>query len=269
MELRLQKNQDIYSFLIKELTNEAYRLMNQEFGYIFNNTNVKIYVETISDSMLLYHECVECENMLTKEQILTNIKRYENTHAGTSMYVTNDDYFINDTYQIRAIKLVFYKPGVTNLLLHYLYNLPLFIEYMKYSVRHEIGHMIELLSCIGKSYEEMDTRRQVIQNAQVSHFRKWDNIRNNDCIDRMYEYYAMPQEQLANKYANVDVNRLINYNRILCNDVDCGTVINIDGYSMNHPPLPPEQQQRRSNMTPFDKMISKIPKFKPSTNNVY
>ena len=96
MDLKLQKNQDVYSFLISELTNEAYRLIGEEFGYIFNNKNIKICVETISDPMLMFHECVECERSLTYDQILANIKQYENTHAGTSMYVTNDDYFIND-----------------------------------------------------------------------------------------------------------------------------------------------------------------------------
>ena len=236
MKIKIPKNGDMYSYLILTLRREAKRLMYEEFGHIFNHTQTQVEINVITDPELLYQECIQFENIMTKDRIFDNIKKYENSYSGTSMYVTHKEtYDVNGLLFIPKIKLVFYEPTLIKLLVHYLYNIDLFFEYMMYSIRHEVGHMIELISCNGKTEREMDVRRTCIRNAQNAHFMKWNDIRNNDRIERMYEYYNMPQEKLANEYANVDVNRLVEYNRILMMDLEAGTVINIEGHSLRRP----------------------------------
>jgi hypothetical protein len=240
MQLRLPPGMDMLSYFITELTREAKRLLYNEFGYIFNNTDTQVIIETIDDPMLIYEDCIKNEPYLTKDLIFNNIKIFENRYCSTSMYVTHDEYYYSNIFVLKQIKLVMYKPGLSKMIIHYMHNLSLLLEYMKYSVRHEVGHMIELMSCRGKTLDEMNVRRDTINNAQKSHFAKWNDLMHHDCIDRMYEYYAMPQERLANEYAHVDLEKLIEYNRKLCDEVDGDVYINING-SVTHRQRPIQQ----------------------------
>lgn len=228
MQIELKRNQSILDWLINEMIKEAHRLMSEEFGYIFNNTTTKVVIKVNDDPELIFEDCIQKENLLTKEKIYQNIMKYKNENAGTSMYVENLGCFQYGRYQLPTVNLVFYKPGVTKVLIPFLYDFEYFVDYMKLSVRHEIGHIIELINCVGKSFQEMRSRYIDIVNAKEAHFSKWNNILKGDSIERMVEYYNMPQERIANMYAGVDPNELIEYNERLVNGVGMGVILNID-----------------------------------------
>lgn len=233
MQINLKPGTDILNYVLSELGKEAKRLIYGEFGHIFNNCGTKIIIQVIEDPMLIYEECIQFEPRLNKDTALRNLKEFANKYIGTTMYVTNEGYYENGIYRLPKIRLVFYKTNVMKMTLRYLHNLPVFMDYMKLSVRHEVGHMIDLLTYRGRPYNEVEFMKAGIKRAQDNHYRKWNNIRRNDCIDRLYEYYEMPQEKLANKYAGVDPNKLIEYNRILWNEVDGGVTLTIVGQPNN------------------------------------
>ena len=229
MQINLKPGTDILNYVLGELFNEAKRLVYGEFGHIFNNSGTKIVIQTIEDPMLIYEECIQFESQLTKDKLLYNLKDFANKYIGTTMYVTNEGYYVNGIYQLPTIKLVFYRTNIMKLILRYIHNLPVFMDYMKLSVRHEVGHMIDLMTYRGKTYEQVEYLKSTVRRAQQDHFNRWNNIRTDDCIDRLYEYYAMPQEKLANDYTGIDPNKLIEYNQILWGEVDSGVTLTVIG----------------------------------------
>lgn len=229
MQINLKPGTDILNYVLSELRNEANRLVHGEFGHIFNNSGTEIVIQVIEDPMLIYEECIQFEPRITKDIALRNLKEFANKYVGTTMYVTNEGYYENGFYRLPKIRLVFYRTNVMKMILRYLHNLPVFMDYMKLSVRHEVGHMIDLMTYRGRPYNEVEYMKAQIRRAQDNHYKKWNDIRHNDRIERLYEYYEMPQEKVANKYAGVDPNKIIEYNRILWNEVDGGVSLIVSG----------------------------------------
>lgn len=232
-EIRLTENRDLFSYFIVELRKEALRLMRTEFSNVFSKVNFTIGFELVDTGDLIYKNCIENIRGVpfTKEQIRVNIKKFENDFSNSNLFVMHEGYYdATDRFRLTELKLLFYKSGLMQGIIHYLHSFESYLGFMKYNIRHEIGHMIELISCDGMRREEMEIRNQTIQKATSDHYRKWNDIKHQDIgYQRVYEYYKLPQEYLANKLAGVDLDKLIKWNEILVNDLERGVVLYLDG----------------------------------------
>lgn len=223
MKLKLKKNQSFYDYLLSVISDTCDDLINKEFKEIFDKIDVK-------PELICRNSFIACYDMFSdiprghfSKSIIRN-KFLDNTNyiiiypmvSTFDGHVTNDD-----TIKIDQLHVVINEDVFRRVILDsFNSGIDILIDWIKMSVRHEIGHLIDYISFEGMNindYTMMSTRRDEEMDA---HNKKWDKYIREDEYhnkeeERLMEYYTLEKEAVANTCVGLTASDLVGIDRKL------------------------------------------------------
>jgi hypothetical protein len=219
MKFKLKKNQSFYDYLFSIIDDTYNDLINKEFKEVFDRIDFKpkqlisktfyqCYNKTVGELPRGYVSKMSVRDKFLEHEL--DITHYP-LMAGYNGYIDEDNKF-----RLTALRISVNEDRFKSMIVDSLdTGMELFIEWIKVSVRHEVGHLMDYISMNGMNgdeYLELVHRRR---KEKEDHNKKWDEHMHTDEItsegesQRLREYFELEVEATANILANVDTKRML------------------------------------------------------------
>lgn len=219
MKFKLKKNESFYDYLFSIIDDTYNDLVTKEFKEVFDRIDFKpkqvisktfyqCYNKTVGELPRGYVSISSVRDKFLEHEL--DLTHYP-MMAGYNGYIDGDNIFRLTDLRISVNEDRFKSMIVDS----FDTGMELLIEWIKISVRHEVGHLMDYISMNGMNgdeyFELIHRRRQ----EKEDHNKKWDEHMHADFItsederERLREYFELEVEATANVLANVDTKRML------------------------------------------------------------
>ena len=210
-DFRFKKNQTLAGYILNEIGEYANDLMSNEFRDVFKETPINIYM---SNSLADFRfKELSVKGRLNKKHLLKAVDEISQRNDGVSMMAFHAMDNVDGKAQLVYAWIRLMSENIYYEILVNLENIDLTIEYLKMSMRHEIGHIIDFLKMDGIPFEEYDRITDTDSKEMEKFYDKWGynthNLTKEQAHQRTRDYYACPSEARANKNVNFDLDKYI------------------------------------------------------------
>lgn len=215
MKLKLKRNQGLYQYLLSIASDELENMIDNEFKEIFDRISVKPKSVLQNTYYEAYNRNIADipRGYLSKSKIRENFVRFKNNFVEHPMMASYQAENIDGVLRIRELKVIINDDKFKTIIIDCMdVGLDVLIEWIKISIRHEVGHLIEYVSFDGMSIDEYLEMRDRRNKAREDHYQKWENVTNHTSESEdscMLEYYQLEGEAAANVNACISTDELI------------------------------------------------------------
>lgn len=195
---------------IAKIIVDEFTKLKKEFEFLVDESPCDIKLRFCSEEVLIWDKIRAIREQLSRERIrklLIDFEDKRNTQYCTAsfMYRSTKSDLDDSLYVMRLeeLSIDIHTDRLNTLIMNHLDILDLVIENIKFSLRHEFGHILDYMNQDGlpegKFIEMEDRRNKELEGWYASvdgRERTMDDIRR---------YYQLESERLANIFANVDV----------------------------------------------------------------
>lgn len=218
MKIKLKKNQSFYDYMFSIIDDTYNNLVNKEFKDVFDRIDFK-------PKKLISKTFYQCYNntvgelprgYVSKSSVRDKFLEHELDITHYPMMAGYNGRIDDGIFRLTDLRITINEDRFKSLIVDsFDTGMELLIEWIKISVRHEVGHLMDYISMNGISggeYLELVHRRRKEKEA---HIKKWDEHMHADVItaddegQRIREYYELETEATANVLANVDTKRML------------------------------------------------------------
>ena len=195
------------------------RLINEEFKEVFEKFDVKPIVRYADRDAILWNNgitpiFVGKKTTATFEELRDVVFNSAKTACRYPMMASYKGHFKDDKLKIEGLKILINLDAFKEKLIMNIEHLDLVEQFLKISIRHEVGHLMDYISYDGVSKKDIEAMRDENNVARDKYYKKFfddTGVKADvDETERLTYYYAqIPCEASANELADVDLQELL------------------------------------------------------------
>lgn len=203
-KFELQQNQSFLTYIYDTMVSYGMELINTEFKDQINGQQVNFI---ISDKLTRFaNNNIFVPGRLNKKRLSEEIKKTSDFYE-RSLIVTSTQWLNYQGYsKIHTIDVCIIEEEFLRLVVSCIDQMDVLIKYLKLSMRHEIGHVIDKINRVGLPIDEFIKLENEDNEFREKHSDVYGNS-NSELSVR--DYYALPSEARANKNVGINVDDFI------------------------------------------------------------
>lgn len=193
---------------IAKIIVDEFQKLRKEFNTWFSDSPCDVELKFCTEEVLLWDVIKNIRGHLSREKIREILIDFENIRYGQYCYA----YFelkpvksgIGSVMKLEKMSIEIHTDRLTDLIINHLDNLDLVIENIKFSMRHEFGHILEYTTYHGMPEDKFIT----MENRRNKETDEWyASVEGRErTMDDIRRYHRLESESAANMLANVDVD---------------------------------------------------------------
>lgn len=192
---------------IAKIIVDEFQKLRKEFEPYFWNSPCDVELKFCTEELLLWNVIKNIKGHLSREKIREILIDFENIRYGQYCYASFELKSVNSAMgsvmKLEKMSIEMHTDRLNDLIINHLDNLELVIENIKFSIRHEFGHILEYITYHGMSEDEFIA----MENRRNKELDEWYTSVDGKkrTMDDIRRYYGLESEGIANMLADVDV----------------------------------------------------------------
>lgn len=193
---------------IAKIIVDEFRKLRKEFDSYFSNSPCDVELKFCTEEYLLWEVIKNIRGNLSREKIRNIMIDFENVRYGQYCHAyfelkpsrSGKDYVM----KLEKMSIEIHTDRLNDLIINHLDNLNLVIENIKFSMRHEFGHILDYITNYhGMPEDEFIT----MENRRNKELDEWyASVDGKErTMDDIRLYHGLESESSANRLANIDV----------------------------------------------------------------
>lgn len=192
---------------IAKIIVDEFQKLRKEFDTWFSDSPCDVKLKFCTEEVLLWNVFKNIRGKLSREKIREILIDFENIRYGQYCHAPFEFKTVNSekgpVMKLEKMSIEIHTDRLNDLIINHLDNLNLVIENIKFSLRHEFGHILEYITCHGMS----ENKFIAMENRRNKELDEWyASVEGRErTMDDIRRYYGLEAESIANKLADVDI----------------------------------------------------------------
>lgn len=192
---------------IAKIIVDEFRKLRKEFDSWFSDSPCDVELKFCTEEVLLWNVIKNIRGQLSREKIREILIDFENIRYGQYCTASFELKVVNSekgfVMKLEKMSIDIHTDRLNDLIMNNLDNFDLVIENIKFSIRHEFGHILEFITYHGMSEDEFTA----MKNRRNKELDEWYASVDGRArtIDDIRRYCGLEEESAANMLADVDV----------------------------------------------------------------
>lgn len=192
---------------IAKIIVDEFQKLRKEFDTWFSDSPCDVELKLCTEEVLLWNVFKNIRGKLSREKIREILIDFENIRYGQYCYAPFEFKSVNSekgpVMKLEKMSIEIHTDRLNDLIINHLDNLDLVIENIKFSMRHEFGHILEYITYHGMSENEFIA----MENRRNKELDEWyASVKGKErTMDDIRRYHGLESEGAANMLADVDV----------------------------------------------------------------
>lgn len=192
---------------IAKIIVDEFQKLRKEFESYFWNSPCDVELKFCTEEVLLWNVIKNIRGHLSREKIRDILIDFENVRYGQYCYAFFELKTVKSgmgsVMKLEKMSIEIHTDRLNDLIINHLDNLNLVIENIKFSMRHEFGHILEYITYHGMPEDKFIT----MENRRNKETDEWyASVEGRErTMDDIRRYYGLEAESAANKLADVNI----------------------------------------------------------------